>query len=57
LRRIRHLEPVEISLDAVGAELREASLGEDRVHRVERRPVGLRQARQLALHRGRTNRT
>ncbi|MDX6600146.1 MAG: circadian clock protein KaiC, partial [Gaiellales bacterium] len=28
LLRIRHLEPVEISLDAVGAELREASLGE-----------------------------
>jgi circadian clock protein KaiC len=34
LLRIRHLEPVEISLDAVGAELREASLGETRVHRV-----------------------
>jgi circadian clock protein KaiC len=34
LLRIRHLEPVEISLDAVGAELREASLGENRVHRV-----------------------
>ena len=34
LLRIRHLEPVEISLDAVGAELRQASLGESRVHRV-----------------------
>ena len=34
LLRIRHLEPVEISLDAVGAELRKASLGESRVHRV-----------------------
>jgi circadian clock protein KaiC len=34
LLRIRHLEPVEISLDAVGAELREASLGESRVRRV-----------------------
>jgi circadian clock protein KaiC len=34
LLRIRHLEPVEISLDVVGAELREASLGESRVHRV-----------------------
>ena len=31
---IRHLEPVEISLDAVGAELRTASLGESRVRRV-----------------------
>jgi circadian clock protein KaiC len=34
LLRIRHLEPVEISLDAVGAELRAASLGETRVRRV-----------------------
>jgi circadian clock protein KaiC len=34
LLRIRHLEPVEISLDAVGAELRTASLGDDRVRRV-----------------------
>ncbi|MGZ8794028.1 MAG: RAD55 family ATPase [Gaiellaceae bacterium] len=34
LLRIRHLEPVEISLDAVGAELRQASLGETRVQRV-----------------------
>jgi circadian clock protein KaiC len=34
LLRIRHLEPVEISLDAVGAELRAASLGESRVQRV-----------------------
>lgn len=34
LLRIRHLEPVEISLDAVGAELRSATLGESRVHRV-----------------------
>ena len=34
LLRIRHLEPVEISLDAIGAELREASLGESRVQRV-----------------------
>jgi circadian clock protein KaiC len=34
LLRIRHLEPVEISLDAVGAELRTASLGESRVRRV-----------------------
>jgi circadian clock protein KaiC len=34
LLRIRHLEPVEISLDAVGAELRAAALGETRVNRV-----------------------
>lgn len=34
LLRIRHLEPVEISLDAVGGELRAASLGEDPVQRV-----------------------
>jgi circadian clock protein KaiC len=34
LLRIRHLEPVEISLDAVGAELRAASVGETRVRRV-----------------------
>jgi circadian clock protein KaiC len=34
LLRIRHLEPVEISLDAIGAELRAASLGETRVQRV-----------------------
>jgi circadian clock protein KaiC len=34
LLRIRHLEPVEISLDIVGAELRAASLGESRVKRV-----------------------
>ncbi len=34
LLRIRHLEPVEMSLDAVGAELRQASLGENRVQRV-----------------------
>ncbi len=34
LLQIRHLEPVEISLDAVGAELREASSGEQSVRRV-----------------------
>ncbi len=34
LLQIRHLEPVEVSLDAIGAELRRAALGEERVHRV-----------------------
>ncbi|MDQ2911291.1 MAG: AAA family ATPase [Actinomycetota bacterium] len=34
LLQIRHLEPVEISLDAIGAELRGAALGEERVQRV-----------------------
>lgn len=34
LLQIRHLEPVEISLDAIGAELRRAALGEQRVKRV-----------------------
>ena len=34
LLQIRHLEPVEISLDAVGAELRRAADDEDRVRRV-----------------------
>ncbi|MDX6474651.1 MAG: circadian clock protein KaiC [Gaiellaceae bacterium] len=34
LLRIRHLEPVEVSLDAVGAELRAAATGETRVKRV-----------------------
>ncbi len=34
LLQLRQLEPVEISLDAIGAELRRAALGEDRVRRV-----------------------
>ena len=34
LLQIRHLEPVEISLDAVGAELRRAAADEAHVHRV-----------------------
>lgn len=34
LLQIRHLEPVEISLDAIGAELRRAAFSEERVKRV-----------------------
>ena len=34
LLQLRHLDPVEISLDAIGTELRRAALGEDRVRRV-----------------------